>query len=161
MDDPQNAEFMQHIREGTCPPELLRGGRRPVKVNLVRKGTEFTPPERPGYVFFLLFHHITFFLQIHCVQWNWSNALFRDPELATCNLRFYRQWRIQSASSNFHARGSIGGGEWEGADESLPTTSIQIRLSDGSRMVARFNYSHTVRDIRRCSNTRLNSSNLF
>lgn len=40
-------------------------------------------------------------------------------------------------------------GEWEGADETQPTTSIQIRLSDGSRVVARFNYSHTVRDIRR------------
>lgn len=44
----------------------------------------------------------------------------------------------------------LGGGEWEGADESQPTTSIQIRMYDGSRVVARFNYSHTIRDIRRC-----------
>lgn len=34
-------------------------------------------------------------------------------------------------------------------DEAKPTTSIQLRLHDGSRMVARMNASHTVRDIRR------------
>ncbi|KAI4384951.1 hypothetical protein MLD38_003034 [Melastoma candidum] len=33
-------------------------------------------------------------------------------------------------------------------DDSLPTTSIQIRLADGTRIVSRFNYSHTIRDIR-------------
>jgi UBX domain-containing protein 1 len=34
-------------------------------------------------------------------------------------------------------------------DNSLPVTSVQIRLSDGSRMVTRFNHTHTVGDIRR------------
>ncbi|KAL3898396.1 MAG: hypothetical protein SGCHY_002769 [Lobulomycetales sp.] len=33
-------------------------------------------------------------------------------------------------------------------DDSQPTTSIQIRLADGSRQVARFNHSHTVGDVR-------------
>lgn len=33
-------------------------------------------------------------------------------------------------------------------NESLPTTSIQIRLADGSRLVHRFNESSTVGDIR-------------
>lgn len=40
-------------------------------------------------------------------------------------------------------------GEWEGVDESKPTTSIQLRLYDGSRMVARMNTTQTVQDIRR------------
>lgn len=40
-------------------------------------------------------------------------------------------------------------GTWTGVDESLPSTSIQFRLSDGSRMVARFNTQHKVSDIRR------------
>lgn len=40
-------------------------------------------------------------------------------------------------------------GEWEGVDSTKPTTSIQIRLADGSRMVASFNHSHTITDIRR------------
>lgn len=30
-----------------------------------------------------------------------------------------------------------------------PTTSIQIRLADGSRLVGTFNHNHTVGDIRR------------
>ena len=33
-------------------------------------------------------------------------------------------------------------------DSSLPTTSIQLRLSDGTRMVSRFNLNHTIRDMR-------------
>ncbi|KAI8140441.1 hypothetical protein BJV82DRAFT_622568 [Fennellomyces sp. T-0311] len=34
-------------------------------------------------------------------------------------------------------------------DDSQPTTSLQIRLGDGSRLVAKFNHTHTVGDIRR------------
>lgn len=33
-------------------------------------------------------------------------------------------------------------------DETLPSTSIQLRLADGTRMVAKFNNHHTVNDIR-------------
>lgn len=33
-------------------------------------------------------------------------------------------------------------------DDSLPITSLQLRLADGTRMVSRFNHHHTVRDIR-------------
>lgn len=33
-------------------------------------------------------------------------------------------------------------------DQSLPLTSIQLRLADGTRMVSHFNYHHTVGDIR-------------
>jgi UBX domain-containing protein 1 len=40
-------------------------------------------------------------------------------------------------------------GEWEGVDESKPTTSLQLRLYDGSRLVARFNNTHTLADVRR------------
>ncbi|ESO87712.1 hypothetical protein LOTGIDRAFT_219898 [Lottia gigantea] len=33
-------------------------------------------------------------------------------------------------------------------DDSQPTTSLQIRLADGSRLIAKFNHSHKVSDIR-------------
>lgn len=33
--------------------------------------------------------------------------------------------------------------------QGAPTTSVQIRLADGSRLVATFNHTHTVGDIRR------------
>lgn len=34
-------------------------------------------------------------------------------------------------------------------DESKPTTSVQLRMFDGSRMVAQFNTTHTLADVRR------------
>lgn len=34
-------------------------------------------------------------------------------------------------------------------DDAQPTTMVQIRLADGSRLAARFNHTHTVEDIRR------------
>jgi len=33
-------------------------------------------------------------------------------------------------------------------DQSKPTTSVQVRLADGTRIVARMNLDHTVRDLR-------------
>lgn len=33
-------------------------------------------------------------------------------------------------------------------DETKPTTSIQLRLADGTKMIAHFNYHHTIKDIR-------------
>lgn len=33
-------------------------------------------------------------------------------------------------------------------DKSLPSTSIQLRLADGTRTVAQFNHHHTIADIR-------------
>lgn len=34
-------------------------------------------------------------------------------------------------------------------DNTLPVTSVQIRLADGTRMVTRLNHGHTVGDLRR------------
>ena len=48
--------------------------------------------------------------------------------------------------------GGDDGGEmqkWDGPDESKPTTSIQIRLADGSRLVAKFNLCQNVGDVRK------------
>jgi len=33
-------------------------------------------------------------------------------------------------------------------DQSLPSTSIQIRLADGTRLISQFNHHHTISDIR-------------
>lgn len=33
-------------------------------------------------------------------------------------------------------------------DSTLPTTSVQIRLADGSRLVANLNHTHTIADLR-------------
>ncbi|KDQ07832.1 hypothetical protein BOTBODRAFT_38519 [Botryobasidium botryosum FD-172 SS1] len=44
-------------------------------------------------------------------------------------------------------------------DQSLPSTSLQIRLADGTRMVTRINLSHTVGDVRRLINAANPESN--
>jgi len=54
-----------------------------------------------------------------------------------------------AASGAGGASSAAPAGEWQGVDESQPTTSIQLRLSDGSRLVAKFNLTHTVGDVRR------------
>merc|ERR550537_428046 len=53
------------------------------------------------------------------------------------------------------AAGAASATSWEGANESLPTTKLQIRLHDGQRLVASFNHTQTVGDIRAF----INSSN--
>jgi hypothetical protein len=37
-------------------------------------------------------------------------------------------------------------------DPAQPTTSVQIRLADGTRLVSKFNHTHTVNDIRQFIN---------
>lgn len=49
--------------------------------------------------------------------------------------------------SGHHAGGKVAGELV--VDEGSPTTSLQLRLHDGTRLLARFNLTHTVGDIRR------------
>jgi len=52
---------------------------------------------------------------------------------------------IQAAASDSGSSSSIPKFE---VDQTKPTTSVQIRLADGTRMVCRMNLTHTVGDIR-------------
>jgi UBX domain-containing protein 1 len=53
-----------------------------------------------------------------------------------------------SASAASSARESESGGTRFAVDQTKPTTSVQVRLADGTRMVARMNLTHTVGDLR-------------
>lgn len=58
-----------------------------------------------------------------------------------------------ASASGMSAGGNTGGmGDGSGTrfevDNTLPTTRVQIRLADGSRMTARMNLVHRVRDLR-------------
>ncbi|KAI8476447.1 MAG: ubiquitin-related domain-containing protein [Monoraphidium minutum] len=53
------------------------------------------------------------------------------------------------ASTSAPPAPAASAGEWEGVDDGAPTTSLQLRLYDGERMVARFNHTHTIADVRR------------
>lgn len=117
MDEPQNAQFMRAIMNGQCPPELIpQDPRQMVNLNLVRKGEEYVPPEKPKYTVFSGAGH----------------KLTKDDG---------DQQEVQEVDNGDFTR-------WKGPDESLPTTSVQIRLADGGRLIAKFNPSQTVGDIR-------------
>jgi UBX domain-containing protein 1 len=123
-DDPRNTPFMEAVSRGQCPPELVpKTPTTPININLVRKDQNYEPPPEPKYVAF-------------------SGA----------------GRTLASASSDAQGKQSVGekvvseappesGGEWS-CDESKPSASVQLRLRDGSRRVARFNLTHTVRDVR-------------
>lgn len=120
MDDPANLDFINSVSRGECPRELDPGNSSvDVTVNMLRAEEDYVMPKY--------------------VAFSGSGRTLGGSSGASSS----------QAAAAAAAAGSAPPGEWEGVDESQPTTSIQLRLSDGSRMVARMNHSHTVADIRR------------
>ncbi|CAL6270615.1 unnamed protein product [Bathycoccus prasinos] len=123
-DPSENQEFIEMIGRGMCPPELMHPGasaRNPVKIDLKRERRDWTPPKGVK-------------------AFSGSGNKLEGAE---------------GEGNDEGVRGGGGGGgkaleemkPWS-VDEKEPTTSIQIRLRDGSRLVAKFNLSHTVAHIR-------------
>ena len=136
MSDPNNASFLQSIAKGECPKELehnhnngtISNAMRPVHVNLVRRDEDYVEPEKPKYVAF-------------SGSGRTLGSTSNDNNDNTTNSSKNINENCGSGSNN-NSGGLV-------VDESLPTTSVQIRLSDGTRMIARFNQEiHTVGDIR-------------
>eukprot|EP00252_Welwitschia_mirabilis_P010969 TRINITY_DN2469_c0_g2_i1.p1 TRINITY_DN2469_c0_g2~~TRINITY_DN2469_c0_g2_i1.p1 ORF type:complete len:252 (-),score=47.17 TRINITY_DN2469_c0_g2_i1:197-952(-) len=119
LDDPENESFLESIRRSVCPIELQPAdAKTQVQMRLARKD-EDCPVKAPAQVPFQGVGRIL----------GSSSSSVPEPS-------------IHAAASNSDP--SVG----FQVDESKPVTSIQIRLSDGTRMVGRFNYHHTVADIR-------------
>ncbi|KAK9014825.1 hypothetical protein V6N11_005963 [Hibiscus sabdariffa] len=123
LDDPENAHFLQSIRKSECPKELESADRRSsVHVNLIRRNEKYPEPEKKRQVAF--------------------QGVGRT--LGTSSTSATAEPSVSSSPLNTAPSPSPG----LVVDESLPTTSIQLRLADGTRMVARFNFCNTVEDIR-------------
>ncbi|KAL9346933.1 hypothetical protein Peur_061786 [Populus x canadensis] len=123
LDDPENASFLESIRKSECPKELEPADRRSsVHVNLIRKDQKCPEPERQRHVPFQ---------GVGRTLGSSSTALATEPTADSAPLN--------SAPTPF--MGLV-------VDETLPSTSIQLRLADGTRMVTHFNNHHTVNDIR-------------
>lgn len=66
-----------------------------------------------------------------------------------------------STSTPTNPTSSVGGpGTKFEVDQTKPTTSVQIRLADGTRMICQMNLDHTVRDIRNFINASRPENNL-
>lgn len=129
-DDPRNTPFMEAVSKGQCPPELVPANpTTPININLVRKDADYEPPPEPKYVAF-----------------SGAGRTLASPPAPTA-----APPEIDTAPPD-PAKGTAKGktpfsGEWS-CDDSKPSASVQLRLRDGSRKVAKFNLTHTVRDVR-------------
>ncbi|KAL2467114.1 Plant UBX domain-containing protein 4 [Abeliophyllum distichum] len=122
LDDPENAPFIESIRKSECPKELEPADRRSsVHVNLIRRDENCPEPE------------------IRQVPFQGTGRTLGSSSVTENVIESTVSAPLTTAPSP-----SIG----LVVDESLPSTSIQLRLADGTRMVARFNYHHTIGDIR-------------
>ncbi|KAG6755782.1 hypothetical protein POTOM_039187 [Populus tomentosa] len=140
LDDPENASFLESIRKSECPKELEPADRRSsVHVNLVKEGSKvpmFWSVLVPEKSISMLLHeperqrHLPF-QGVGRTLGSSSTAIATEPTADSAPLN--------SAPTPF--MGLV-------VDETLPSTSIQLRLADGTRMVAHFNNHHTVNDIR-------------
>ncbi|XP_062229327.1 plant UBX domain-containing protein 4-like [Phragmites australis] len=74
------------------------------------------------------------------------------PEPVKCAAPFQGERRTLGTPSdnttNAAASSMVAAPRTITVDDSLPSTSLQIRFADGSRLVARFNTSHTIDDVR-------------
>ncbi|KAG9448629.1 hypothetical protein H6P81_008594 [Aristolochia fimbriata] len=124
LDDPENASFLESIRKSECPKELEPADRKTaVHVNLIRKEEDRPEPEK---------RHAPFQGVGRTLGGGSSSA---DPAPGS---------QIAASTPTNAPTPSPG----LVVDDTKPSTSIQLRLADGTRMVARFNFHHTVADIR-------------
>ncbi|KAB5560362.1 hypothetical protein DKX38_005319 [Salix brachista] len=123
LDDPENASFLESIRKSECPKELEPSDRRSsVHVNLIRRDQKCPEPEK---------QRNFAFQGIGRTLGSTSASPASEPTADSAPL----------SSAPAPLMGLV-------VDKTLPSTSIQLRLADGTRMVAHFNNSNTVNDIR-------------
>uniref|UniRef100_A0A6N2KYQ0 UBX domain-containing protein n=1 Tax=Salix viminalis TaxID=40686 RepID=A0A6N2KYQ0_SALVM len=123
LDDPENASFLESIRKSECPKELEPSDRRSsVHVNLIRRDQKCPEPEKQRNVAFQ---------GVGRTLGSTSASPASEPTADSAPL----------SSAPAPLMGLV-------VDKTLPSTSIQLRLADGTRMVAHFNNSNTVDDIR-------------
>ncbi|GJP45397.1 hypothetical protein CLOM_g4793 [Closterium sp. NIES-68] len=131
LQDPANAAFLKSILErGECPRELQSADpNEDVELNLLRVNDQWTPPPEPKYVAFSGQGRTLGEAAMPDTQPPPAAAAAAAP----------------AAAGPANPQGPTGGLQ---VDEEQPVTSIQVRLLDGTRLVARFNHAHTVAHIR-------------
>lgn len=128
--DPQNKEFLDCIRKGEIPRELIREAKgSEVHVNLEDHSHEDPAPYKPKVKAFTGMGNV---LGSPVPSTNASNEI---PVAAAGGKS--KEESEESAQREIPV------------DASQPSTTIQVRLADGSTVVARLNHSHTVGDLRR------------
>lgn len=123
--DPANMEFLKTVSSGVVPDELLRDARgNEVHMNLEDHSHEEYTVVQPK-------------LKVFSGKGN----ILGSPVPGSVGAAAPASTSADPASDAKKARESVP------LDTSSPTTSVQIRLADGTRLVASFNHSHTIGDV--------------
>ncbi|GAB6022198.1 hypothetical protein CHUAL_006333 [Chamberlinius hualienensis] len=126
-DDPTNKEFLDSIRRGEIPSELIREARGG-EVNVMmedHRNEEFDTPKQSLKAFAGKGH------------------MLGSPAPPTFSSG------ATNASPQDNQKNENVASESVKVDPNQPTTTIQIRLADGSRLAPKLNHTHTVGDLRR------------
>ncbi|EOA21171.1 hypothetical protein CARUB_v10001519mg [Capsella rubella] len=133
LDDPENASFLESIRKSECPKELEPADRRaPVHVNLMRR--EEKCPEQPK-------RRVSFQGIGRTLGGSNDGGSGSSSPMAPDSTSIPIQINQTSSAAQAPSQSLV-------IDETAPTTSIQLRLADGTRLVGKFNHHHTINDIR-------------
>ncbi|KAL6567526.1 Plant UBX domain-containing protein 4 [Orobanche gracilis] len=140
LDDPENAPFIESVLKSECPKELEPADRRSaVHVNLIRR-EENCP-------------------KIGCRKNEEAviaDQVKSEPEVRPVSFQGVGRTLGSSSATDSGPDATVRAPLFTAPspsmglvmDGSLPSTSIQLRLADGTRMVAHFNHHHTIADIR-------------
>ncbi|TPX61857.1 hypothetical protein PhCBS80983_g00886 [Powellomyces hirtus] len=136
---PESQEFLRAINSGRAPTTLLNVAYdQPVEVKVTRNlEQDYTPPARKA-----------------APAFSGSGQRLGSISVEESNLSIPGAFPGQAGGAS--ASGSTAAAPASAApipvDASQPSTSIQVRLADGSRLVVKVNHTHTVGDVRRYIN---------
>ncbi|XP_070026700.1 plant UBX domain-containing protein 4-like [Nicotiana sylvestris] len=133
LDDPKNASFLESIGKSKCSRELAPADSSRGEATLV-EGWSTDHPSPKNYTTYKVpgaFEPEKPQVPFQGV----GRTLGSSSTIATSELSASAPINTQTPSTFL-------------VDESLPSTSLQLRLADGTRIVAPFNYHHAVGDIR-------------
>jgi UBX domain-containing protein 1 len=156
FDTPQNVEFVNAIRRNEVPRELIeqaRGG----EVNLSledHRNEDYVAPKKLVQSFTGVGHRLGSPTDAGInMDTGAASSSSAAAAYIACSTSTAAAAATGAASSS-SLSSTASAAEADAArsiqlDASQPLTNLQIRLSDGSRLVAKFNHSHTVSDVRR------------
>ncbi|KAA1473324.1 SEP-domain-containing protein [Dentipellis sp. KUC8613] len=133
-DDPAHAQILNEINSGRAPPSILNVlPGQPVEVRITKRLNEdFVPPAHAP-----------------SAPFAGSGHRLGSPLPTFSSIAGASGSAPAASSSTAHAEpDSVGANTKFEVDQTKPTTSVQVRLADGTRMVCRMNLTHTVGDIR-------------
>ncbi|KAI0641683.1 SEP-domain-containing protein [Trametes meyenii] len=141
--DPANEQILAEINSGRAPPQILNVlPGQPVELRVVKRQSEDyvpSPRARQARIFAGQGHRLGSPVPGEPTSGT-SGSAGSIPGAFPTGSAGGSSLPVQRTADSISTRFEV--------DQSKPTTSIQIRLADGTRMVARMNLTHTVGDIR-------------